>query len=263
MRIRLILLLSLLFGLISCDDPFYKGSPQFILYIQDLPAQEINSLNLSFVKVELFNNSEWIDVKCNNSTFNVIDYNGGTMFELTKATIAAGKYSKFRMTLSPQFNSIDYKGAKHLLLYTSENSVLNFDYEFEASEDKQEIVVCDIDVAKSISGDVDKGQFWFNPNVTLINLNSWGVVQGVLVDAAHKRLNRRCLVRATRSDGYQLNNYTTNAGDLFIRLPEGLYTIVVTPQSTANLPVITILNVVVKAGQPTSVGGVVLALPTN
>lgn len=254
---RLIIIISLLFSFVSCDELEYKGNPQFSLYIQDAPATEFQGFYTKIESLELFNGNDWVNVKCNSNLFNVMAYNGSRMYKVCQQDIDKGNYSQFRIRFTEVSNSLIIDSKTFPVTINPEDVAQLFSYEFQANKNSQTIAVCDIDVAQSII-EVAEEQYQFVPKVTFIDLNTYGVVKGTVVDSKNEVLKQFISVKAVRDDNYTVVNYTTQ-GDLFIRLPAGKYTIFVTPPSTmvGYLPK-TIENVVVSEHQATNLSLVVI-----
>lgn len=257
MCFRLIAIISLIFSLVSCDELEYKGEPQFSLYIQDAPATEFQGFHTKIEALELFNGTDWVNVKCNSNLFNVMAYNGSKMFKVCQQNIPAGNYSQFRIRFTDVSNSLIIESRTYPVSIDPKDVTQLFSYDFQANQNTQTVAVCDIDVAQSI---VESGeeQYQFVPKVTFIDLNTYGVVKGTVVDMKNAMLKQYILLQAVREDGYTVTNYTTQ-GDLFVRLPAGNYTVFLTPPTSmiGYFPKV-IKNVVVTPREATALGLVVI-----
>ena len=218
--------------LTSCMEGNYRGDAMFVLYVEDSPATDVESLLIEIDKVEISTDgTNWVNINIERKSFDIIQYVGGLNLNVARQTVPNGSYKKMRITFLDNITLSTFELPPSTTL-DANKAVQEFDINFNAQKDMQHIEMIDIDVPQSLIK-TDENNYIFAPNLTLIDINQ-GVVKAILVTkgSSDHALDTRMLVSATRSDGYNRQTYTTKmGGNLFIRLKEGVYTIDILPMS--------------------------------
>lgn len=259
-KYTLLLICALILGLTSCDNEDYKGEPKFILYIQDSPAQEFKGLFVSFSKVELFDGEKWIEVKRNGATFDVMSYSGSDMFKLVDVVIPKGHYTQFRLTFAESQTRLMVDGKSYNMEFNLADQVQLFSHSFDAVEDAQTSLIVDIDAAQSVV-QLAEDSYLFLPKMSLIDLQTFGVARGTVVDSKNAVIKSYILIKAVREDGYTKMGYTSPAtGQLFIRLPKGKYKISLTAPASLSLETVELVDVIVESRGVAELGAIIMKL---
>lgn len=254
---KLLMFTLLLIGFTSCESLDYKGQPQLVVYVQDSPAKDYEALFISIASVELFTGVAWIEVPCYTNRFDLLSYNGSKMLNIVKSTILEGHYSKIRIRFNNVNNQLVIGSKNNPLRLNTEDEYVEFDYEFDAKNNEQTVLVYDIDPVKSVFLN-GNNEYQFIPFVTPINLATWGVLNGVVVDKDEKPIKSRFLVEAVRSDGVVYNTFTINTGAFMFRLPEGVYNVTIFGATGSGYIDAVVNDVKIEIASATSIGGVKL-----
>lgn len=247
----------LLVFLLGCSKYDYKGAPQFVLYVEDSPA-DYQTMMLSIDLVELYDGAQWVAVKNYSGRFSLLSLVGGNSLRIVQSDIAAGHYTKLRLTFNPNNSTLMVGDREYVLVTDDASRVVEMDMDFNIGDNEQYITVCDIDAARSVVGDPEVG-FSFVPRCELMNLATAGAINGVVADENGVAIAEKMLVRATSALGVVKYGYTNpNDAALFMRLLAGEYQVVVTPGTTSKYEGITWDGVVVNSGQATMMGAVKL-----
>ncbi|MFI3294388.1 MAG: DUF4382 domain-containing protein [Rikenellaceae bacterium] len=251
-----ILLVALFWGVVGCESLDYKGSPQYILYIQDSPA-DYESLTLSVASTEIYNGSEWIDLECpNSSSFDLLSLTGGVMLKVGEAFLAAGNYSQLRLTFDETIR-LGYDGTTYTPSASSLEILLPLDVTL--SEDVQWVDIIDIQAAQSITSqqmDDTTYVFEFSPVAQLVDLSVMGVLNFSIVNTSSSAIGDLAYISAVNSSTQELYSTYLNEETLLgvLKLPEGEYTITVETPSDCLYAGTTFENVQILAGEATDLG---------
>lgn len=260
--IRYIILTLIATLIVGCDALEYRGEPRFILYIQDSPA-DYKSLNVSVSAVEIFDDAQWIAIPHVKQSINLMQLTGGIMLRLSEGVVPDRTYTKIRVTFNTQGATLKNQTKEFPVIVPQESAVVTFEGQFPIGADVEYIALMDVQVAQSITESAEEGTFTFRPVARLIDLSVAGAISGTVVDQSNHTIAEAMLVRAIETSTRKVTTTFTNAStaQLFIRLDEGRYDLIITPDSLSKFEPDTLRDITVKMEQLTALGAIPLAPP--
>ncbi len=247
--IRLLKIFQILVAstLLGCSVSDYTGEPQYVLYIQDAPA-DYRSVRTSIASVEIYGGGSWHTLDSDRSFFNLLDLTGGEMFKVAWADLPAGNYTELKVSFSSNMQINDGGVSASVEVKTPE---LLLPINANLASDEQWIDIVDVDVAQSISESLSGEQtlYSFAPKARVVDLGTMGVVNMAVVNQDGGSIGTGALIVATNEKTSEIfSTYINEVTSLAVlKLPAGFYTLSVElPEDASYFPT-TLTNVEVAA----------------
>ncbi len=234
---------------VSCSPSDYVGQPQYILYIQDAPA-DYRSLVSSISGVEIYDGAQWHKLEHEGSSFDLLELTGGEMLKVAWATLNEGNYSQLKITFSSQMR-INDGGISSSVEVVSPELIVPINASL--ATDQQWIDIVDVDVAGSIveTLSAEQTQYSFVPKVSVVDLSVMGVVNLSVVNDEGGSIGTGALVCAQREESSEVySSYINEVSSMAVlKLPQGFYTLsILLPENSTYYPEV-LYNIEVKASQ--------------
>lgn len=256
-RIILILLLPLL--CFSCQDKQGSMLAEVVVYIEDSPA-DFQTLMIAIDRVEISNGTSWITLKSDTRPISMLDLTGGASLRLAKELLIKDNYNKMRFTFSDSRNVLTINNTEHTLSAKPDDLSLEFNIRWNASEEQTKVLMFDFDSALS----VDTVTMSLTPRMTQVDIDTWGAVSGVISTRDNKAIAERMFlqVSSTVEPKTILYRGMTNPsnGNLFLRLPAGLYNVYIEPSAISVYKKDTLRDISVLSAEATILGAVVMPI---
>lgn len=245
----------------ACSDVNDKN--QLSVYICDSPADYGGvHFYITGVQVRTTGSQSWTPLIPGESYVALMELVNGKMQEAGRATMPQGSsYDAVRLTFSPgnAYVEIDGEGKLPLELDPAD-AVVIAPFPAVTMDGPNKPLLFDIDIASSVIPDPSTASgYRFRPQVTFVDIDQCGVVQGAL-QAGEAAVTSRIWMRFTDdATGTVSSTYCSRepAGAFFIRLVPGEYTLEVIPADAAELNPYTAKVAVTKQGV-TDLGIIVL-----
>lgn len=244
-----ILLAALVLG--ACSDVNDKN--QLAVYLCDSPA-DYGGLNfyIAGVEVRQAGTDAWTPLVLSGSYVALMDLINGKMQEAGRGTMPGGaSYDACRLTFSTENAQVLIAGESIPLAVDAADAVVTVPFPAITMDGPNRPLLLDISIASSVVADpaVESG-YRFQPQVSFVNLDECGVVQGGL-QAGQVAVTRRIWMQFTDdATGAVSSTYCSinPAGAFFIRLLPGDYTLDVIPRDDSGLKPYTAKVSVTKQG---------------
>lgn len=253
-----LMLLTAIFALSCSDDMIRPETTWLNIYLEDSPA-DYQMATMQFSSAQIFNGTEWKPLTITKSPIALLELTGGTNLNIISQPIDPGTYTKLKLRISDQGNSLTTGDSTYKLFVAPEHEYLEMDMELHAKKDEYNYMYCDIDAAKTFIA-VDDTTYRMQPVGKMIDPLQWGAISGFVTDSKEVRLDKTILVEILHGDQIVASTYTNKkTAGFFVRLPQGDYKINITPGKTEALLPATVNSVVVKKAENSSVGNVALS----
>ena len=249
LRTLYILLAALTLG--ACSDVNDKN--QLAVYVCDSPA-DYGGLNfyITGVEVRAAGTDAWTPLAVSASYVALMDLINGKMQEAGRGTMPQGaSYDAVRLTFSTENAHVVISGESIPLAVDPADAVVTVPFPALTMDGPNRPLLLDISIASSVVPDAAAaGGYRFRPQVSFVNLEECGVVQGGL-QAGQAAVTTRMWMRFTDdATGAVSSTYCSinPAGAFFIRLLPGGYTLDVVPRDDSGLKPYTAKVTVTKQG---------------
>jgi hypothetical protein len=132
-----------LFGCDSNTDPSNSG--KLSLYMTDAPG-DFTEVNVTFSEISVHRDNEWVNVKSDPVTINLLSYNNGNKMLLGTKELPSGKYTQIRLIV--QSADVLVNGQRFNL--TVPSGEIKLGPEFNVENGITYELVLDFDVARSV-----------------------------------------------------------------------------------------------------------------
>lgn len=135
---------------ISCEKDSHSVDTEGILrlYLTDVPA-EYEAVNITFSEVSAHFNDQWLSVRGDTITVNLLEWNNGNSIILGEAELPAGHYTQIRLMILQAEVVLDGQ-VYPLTIPSSLQTGLKLGPEFTLNAGSTYELVIDFDVARSI-----------------------------------------------------------------------------------------------------------------
>lgn len=253
-KIKLLAFTALILVFASCSKD--KGSGTLSVRLTDAPADyEEVLIDVQELKINVSDNSNeesgWQNLTLiTTGQIDLLELANSNDILLSEEELPAGKISQMRLVLGSN-NKIKVAGEYHDLdTPSAQQSGLKFNIHATIEEGVTYRMWLDFDVAKSI---VEKGNgsYSLKPTIKVFTEAESGSIKGVVSPVAANQ----AFIEAIPSSGETTGTYSDSDGKFVLKgLPEGTYTVKITPQSPYLVKQVT--NVQVTIGSVKDLGQV-------
>lgn len=258
--LRTLYMLLAAFMLGACSDVNDKN--QLAVYLCDSPA-DYGGLNfhISGVEVRAAGSDAWTPLAVSASYVALMDLINGKMQEAGRGTMPQGvSYDAVRLTFSTENAVVVIAGENIPLAVDAADAVVTVPFPAMTMDGPNKPLLLDISAASSVVADASvAGGYRFRPQVSFVNLDECGVVQGGLQAGQSAVATRMWMQFTDDATGAVSSTYCSinPAGAFFIRLLPGDYTLDVTPRDGSGIKPYTAKVSVTKQGV-TDLGVIIL-----
>lgn len=242
--------LGLLFT--SCDTDSNQNTSSFSINLVDAPG-DYDKVNVEVTGVEVIINDEIVNVDMEAGVYDLLELTGGVSALLAEGEFPSGELSQMRLILGNS-NNLVIDGVEHSLQTPSGQETglkLNIDKKLEPGI-RYEFIL-DFNVDKSVVVLGNNSGYVLKPVIRATTVAESGAISGLI-----EPTTTESLVVATNGTD-EISAYTNeNGAFLLYGVPEGTYTITVTPAEGSNLSSTTVENVEVTKGETTTLETITL-----
>lgn len=250
--LRILYTLLAALALSACSDVNDKN--RLAVYVCDSPA-DYGGLDFYITGVEVRRSGEgeaWTPLTVSSSYVALMNLINGKMQEVGRGTMPDGaSYDAVRLTFSTEDAHAVIAGESIPLAIDPADAVVTVPFPTLTMDGPNRSLLLDIDIASSVVADAAAaGDYRFRPQVSFVDLDQCGVVQGGL-QAGQAAVATRIWMRFTdETTGAVRSTYCSinPAGAFFIRLLPGEYTLDVVPRDDSGLRPYTAKVAVTKQG---------------
>lgn len=240
----------ILFASCSNDDHSENATAYFSASLVDAPG-DFEQVLVDVQGIELILDGQTIRPEpFEGGVFDLLELTGGLSAQLVDTQIPVGKLSQIRLILG-QENSVVVDGAEFVLQTPSAHQAglkLNVHEDLEAGIRYDFIL--DFDVDKSVVDSGDGQEFILKPVIRTTTVAVSGAIGGVVSPAGTKSL-------VTATDGTTVVSAYTHpetGAFLLFGVPQGTYSVVVTPEEASGFPEVLLEDVQVATGSTIDLG---------
>lgn len=248
------------FALGACSDANDRN--RLAVYVCDSPA-DYGGVNFYIAGVEIraAGSGAWTPLAVSGSYVALMELINGKMQEAARATLPQGtSYDAVRLTFSPENAYVVIAGESIPLAVDPADAAVTVPVPTVTMDGPDTPVLLDIDVAASVVGDASApGGYRFRPQVSYVNLEECGVVQGGL-QVGETAVASRLWIRFTDEATGQVGSTYCSlnpAGAFFKRLLPGNYTLEVVPAADSEIASYT-TRIEISRQRVTDLGNIVL-----
>ena len=216
----------------ACSDVNDKN--QLAVYLCDSPA-DYGGLNfyITGVEVRAAGSDAWTPLVVSQEYVALMELVNGKMQEAGRATMPVGaSYDAVRLAFSPDNAYVSIAGESVPLEVAEADATVTVPIPVVTMDGPNKPLLLDIDIASSVVADAAAaGGYRFRPQVSFVNVEECGVVQGGLQMGEAAVTSRLWLRFTNDATGAVSSTYCSlnPAGAFFMRLPPGDYTLEVIP----------------------------------
>lgn len=259
MRSSLALAIAITIIAAGCGDDGASSSQTGTLTVSltDAPISALDQVNITFSEVSAHIDNEWISVRSEPVTVDLLEWNNGKSIALGTAEVPAGDYTQIRLRIDAAdvvTGGLSYQAT----VPSGAQTGLKLGPAFTIQEGSTYELVVDFDARRSVVATGppgDPARFQIKPTVRVVPKAVTGAISGVLSDTDHEptayAIVRQDTVTSTVPD-------TTNGIFILSYLPPEVYTVAIedTMGRTATFG-----GVPVTAGETFALGGITLQAP--
>jgi hypothetical protein len=251
-------LAAFLFAIGGCssngDNPVAVPMGQIQLHLTDAPAA-FDAVNLVVEEVSAnagTGDTGWQVLSNQTTTIDLLALQNGVFTTLADARVPSGTYLQVRLKLGAGSNVVVNGVAYPLTIPSGMTSGLKLYGTFDVPADGLLSLQLDFDAARSIQ-QTGAGEFMLNPVVRMLPATEAGAITGIVLPAGSS-----AMVDVSQGGTSVASTWTGANGSFKVSvLPPGTYSVVI----NAVLGTQVFSNVVVTAGNTTSVGTVTFGYP--
>ncbi len=236
----------------SCNTDGQEETASFSINLVDAPG-DYDEVNVEVTGVEVIIDDEIINVPVKADVYNLLELTGGVSALLAEGEFPAGDLSQMRLILG-HTNYLLIDGTEHDLQTPSgQETGLKLNIHQTLEPGIRYDFILDFNVDKSVVVLGDNSGYILKPVIRATTEAESGAVSGLI-----EPITTRSLVTATNGTD-EISAYTDeNGAFLLYGVPEGTYTITVTPDAESNLSAETVENVEVIKGATTTLETITL-----
>lgn len=238
--------------LTSCNTDGQEETASFSINLVDAPG-DYDKVNVEVTGVEVIIDDEIINVPVKADVYDLLELTGGISALLAEGEFPAGDLSQMRLILGHN-NNLVIDGTEHALKTPSgQETGLKLNIHQSLEPGIRYDFILDFNVDKSIVVLGGNSGYILKPVIRATTVAESGAVSGII-----EPITTRSLVTATNGTD-EIAAYTDeNGAFLLYGVPEGTYTITVTPDTDSNLSAKTVENVEVIKGETTTLETITL-----
>lgn len=236
-----------LFLFTACQD---DEKSKIVIRLTDSPG-DYTKVNIDIRSIEVHGENGWESLpNVNDGVYNLLDFTDGRETILTSAEYPAGKINQIRLILGPE-NSVEINKETHPLETPStQQSGLKLLVNVELTPGITYSILLDFDAAKSIVT-TGSGKYILKPVIKVVSEAQDGAIEGKVTPA---KLNV-AVFAISGQDTLGTSYVQPGAEDFFVGgLPAGTYKLSLDPGEFSDHYPIVKENIIVSAGEVTSVG---------
>lgn len=246
-KIAQFVLVVAIFGTVftSCNTDSDDKAASFSIKLVDAPG-DYDEVNIEVIGVEVIIDEETHNVDVQEGVYDLLELTGGVSALLAEGELPAGQLSQMRLILGDD-NSLVVDGTAHSLKIPSgQQSGLKLNIQETLEPGIRYDFILDFNVDKSIVVLGNESGYILKPVIRATTVAESGAVSGLVEPASTKSL----VVANNGID--EISAYTDeNGAFLLYGVPEGTYTITVTPAEDSDLSSTSVENVEVVKGETT------------
>lgn len=236
----------------SCNTDGQEETASFSINLVDAPG-DYDEVKVEVTGVEVIIDDEIINVPVQAGVYDLLELTGGVSALLAEGEFPAGDLSQMRLILGHD-NNLVIDGTPHPLKTPSgQETGLKLNIHQTLEPGIRYDFILDFNVDKSIVVLGDNSGYILKPVIRATTVAESGAVSGLI-----EPITTRSLVTATNGTD-EISAYTDEKGTfLLYGVPEGTYTITVTPDVDSNFSAETVENVEVTKGETTTIETITL-----
>ena len=229
----------------SCSTDSNGDTASFSINLVDAPGN-YDQVNIEVVGVEVIINDEIVNVDVQEGIYDLLELTGGVSALLAEGELPAGELSQMRLILGDDNNLIIDGDVHSLKVPSGQQSGLKLNIHQTLEPGIRYDFILDFNVDKSIVVLGNNSGYNLKPVIRATTLAESGAVSGLVEPASTESL-------IVASNGtVEISAYTDETGAfLLYGVPEGNYTITVTPAEGSNFSSTSVENVGVTKGETT------------
>ncbi len=236
----------------SCNTDGQNETASFSINLVDAPG-DYDKVNVEVTGVEVIIDDEIINIPVKAAIYDLLELTGGVSALLAEGEFPSGDLSQLRLILGHN-NNLVIDGTEHDLQTPSgQETGLKLNIHQTLEPGIRYDFILDFNVDKSVVILGDNSGYILKPVIRATTVAESGAVSGLI-----EPITSNSLVTATNGTD-EISAYTDENGIfLLYGVPEGTYTITVTPDADSNLSSETVENIEVIKGETTALETITL-----
>ncbi len=163
-----------------------QGMGKLTIYLTDAPATVFDSINITFSEVSAHIDSEWVTVRGDSITVNLLELSNGDTLVFGSADVPAGRYTQIRIIIDDA--NVVVENERHPLTVPSgAQTGLKLGPQFTVNEGSTYELVVDFDVNRSIviMGPPFNPRYKLKPHLRVVPMGITGSISGTVTNPEH------------------------------------------------------------------------------